>query len=502
MRLVLALAVLAALVASGCASPAGLLSRSSVAAPAALLSFGAPLAMDQPTAGAEPNVAVLKDGTIFVVAVAGSQERPNALEGAAWLWRSTDHGKTWETLRSPMRDTPLGSVPMTRKPFGSSDADVTTSADGWVYSTDWWIARPPVATPVGLPVSPGNYLVERSSDGGATWQSAPITTLDAATSVDRQWLVAGDNGTVGLFYAYFHPVQNAARGAGDLYGRADALMSIEAVWSHDHGATWSSPTVVVPPVSDADDQIAHPRYLGNHTFVMPLGVVDDTYGLDAWRNPSQVRLYVSRDDGASWVATKVADVPEGFDNLWAVQGAADATGRVVVAWAARTHATMTLFESETANLGASWTPPLAIRSDGLNFLPWVAAQGNGEVAIGWYGGNATGDPTKADANATWFPYLAHRPALGQPFALTTMSAQPVKVGPLCPKGAACGSDREILDYLSLAFEPSTSCTSSGSPADACGPDGRALDAAFARSRDVNGAKAGQVEFARALLGAP
>ncbi|MFA5860894.1 MAG: sialidase family protein, partial [Candidatus Thermoplasmatota archaeon] len=435
----------------------------------------------QPTAGAEPNIAIAKDGTIFITAVAGSQEKPNALQGAAWLWRSKDHGATWDTLRSPQRDTPLGSLPMTRRPFGSSDADVVTSTDGWVYYSDWWIARGPIVAPVGLPISPGNYLVERSNDAGATWQSAPITTIDAATSVDRQWLVAGDNGTLGLFYAYFHPVQNVVRNAGDPFSRADGIMSIEAVWSHDHGASWSNPTVVVPPQSMADYQIAHPRFLGNHTFVMPLGWTDDSYGTDAWKDPAQVRLYVTRDDGASWLGSKVADVPQGFDNLWAVQGAADETGRVSVAWAARTNATMTVFLSESTDLGRSWTMPLALRNEGLNFLPWVAARGDGELAVAWYGGDSTGEPMKADAKAAWYPYVAHRPAAGQPFSLTTMSVSPIKTGPLCPKGAACGSDREILDYLSIAFDA----------------DGD-LHAAFARSRDVNGAKAGLVMYAGAV----
>lgn len=97
--------------------------------------------------GAEPNIAVGADGSLWITAVAGSQERPNALEGAAWLWRSTDGGATWETLREPMRETPLGSLPKTRKPFGSSDADVAASDDGWIYYTDWWNWGAPVFTP-------------------------------------------------------------------------------------------------------------------------------------------------------------------------------------------------------------------------------------------------------------------------------------------------------------------------------------------------------------------
>src|SRR5581483_9811834 len=485
LALVLALAILA----PGCASVGGgdLKAASVARLDGSPLVFSPPKAMDQPTNGAEPNVAVAADGTLWITAVAGSQERPNEMQGAAWLWRSKDNGSSWETLRSPQRDTPLGSVQGTRRPFGSSDADVVASPDGWVYSTDWWNWGSPAVAPVpavdGL--SPnnryGSYLVEASGDGGQTWTSAPVTTLDSLGGVDRQWLVAGPNGTVGLFYAYFHGVQNAIRSAGDPSYRADALMSIESVWSTDHGATWGNPVTVVPTASNGDYQIAHPRWVGNGTYVMPYGFVDWTQGTDDWHNPSEVRLAVSSDGGASWRSRTVAKVPQGFDNLWAVQGAVDATGRVAVAWAARTDRTMTVFESESTDLGESWSAPVALRSEGLNFLPWVAARGDGEIAVGWYGGIATGDPTKAPKDSPWFAYVAHRPSLNASWGVDKVSLEPVKTGPMCPKGAACASDREELDYLSVAFSA----------------DGR-LNVAFAKSRDLGGTKAGLVEFARTL----
>ena len=486
MRPAFVLLLLAALVLPGCASPAneGVKTASLVALDGPPLAFSAAKAMEQPTGGAEPNLAVAPDGTLWIAAVAGSQERPNAMQGAAWLWTSKDHGASWQNVRAPQRDTPLGTVQGTRRPFGSSDADVVVAKDGWVYSTDWWNWGSPVVAPVpgaaGLGPNNryGSYLVEASGDGGKSWTSAPVTTLDSIGGIDRQWLVPGPNGTLGLFYAYFHGQQNAIRNAGDLNGRGDALMSIESVWSTDHGASWSNPVTVVPTASNADYQIGHPRFVGNSTYVMPYGWIDWTSGTDDWHNPSEVRLAVSRDNGTSWTSRVVASVPEGFDNLWAVQGAVDATGRVVVAWAARTGETMTLFESESTDLGLSWSAPVALRAEGLNFLPWVAARADGEVAIGWYGGDAKGDPMVAPPDAQWFPYVAHRAGVGQPWGVAKVSQEPIKTGPMCPKGAACAKDREALDYLSLDFD------STG-----------ALHVAFAKSRDVSGAKAGQVLYA-------
>jgi hypothetical protein len=157
----------------------------------------------------------------------------------------------------------------------------------------------------------------------------------------------------------------------------------------------------------------------------------------------------------------------------------DAAGTLYAAWAARTGETMTLFLSESRDEGLTWTGPLALRAEGLNFLPWVAARGDGQVAVAWYGGNATGNPEDAPEDAAWFTYVAERKGPGEPFSLGAASgAAPVKVGPMCPKGAACTGNREILDYPSLAY-------------DAQG----GIHVAFATSREVAGVKAGLVNYA-------
>lgn len=367
----------------------------------------------------EPNIAALPDGTLFVTSPTGIQMKPNALEGAAYLWRSQDGGATWETLRSP------DPGPVGIGPFCSCDADVIGTSDGTTYFSDWW---------------DGNYMIETSTDSGETWASNPFLTREAApfTRVDRQWLVAGENGFVALFYAYFTPVT-----LGVPLPVSDASSGIHAVFSNDFGATWGDPVVVVP---DGDVQIAHPRMLPDGTLVMPYGGMPG-----GWRDASTVMLAVSTDQGASWEHIQVAEAPEGFDNLWAVQADVDATGAIHVGWAARVDDDiMATYLSTSRDAGRTWTEPLALRAEGLNFLPWVAATGNGTVAMGWYGGDATGDPVEADA--PWYAYVAESRDGGETFAVHKVSDEPVKVGPLCPRGAACGSDRELLDYVSMVYD--------------------------------------------------
>lgn len=373
----------------------------------------------------EPNIAVHPDGTLFATSPSGLQLGPNAASGAAYLWRSQDRGATWETLRAPM-ESPVGVGP-----FCSCDADVVTSPDGWTYFSDWW---------------DGNYLVEASSDGGDTWSAAPITTREALvlTRVDRQWLIAGEGGFVGLFYAHFAQV-----GVGAI-PLTDLDTGVHAVFSTDHGASWGDPVIVYSRESGHSFQIAHPRILPDGTLVMPFG--DTLVGDDgSWRSPATVMLAVSTDKGATWSHLPVAEAPEGFDNLWAVQGAVDESGGIHVAWAARVDDdVMATYVATSQDVGKTWTSALALRATGLNFLPWIATHGRDTVAVGWYGGNATGDALKAQGD--WFAYVAESKDGGTTFAVQKVDDEPVKTGTLCPKGAACGEDRELLDYVSLVYE--------------------------------------------------
>lgn len=415
-------------------------------------SFALPVALPQVVGAAEPNLAILPDGTLFVTAPVGGSLKPNANEGAAYLWRSTDDGATWQVVRSP-HVGPSDQLPL--QPGGgfcSCDADVVASPDGWVYYTDWWIAG----------VAGGNYLVEASSDSGETWTTTPVTIpQDLLASMDRQWLVAGPGGFVGLFYSFF-----GATPAGSLPVPVEGLdregRSILASFSRDHGATWSDPTPVVPSRDGDRYQIAHPFLAPNGTLMMPYGRVPAS-DQPFWLAPSEVRLAWSTDQGATWQDSPVASAPLGFDNLWAVQGAVDdSTGQVTVVWAARLDGVqggqvtrdsrMGLYVKQFGPLGD--VGPVLVRGDGTNFLPWAAAR-DGAAAVGWYGGNETGDVVAAPASAQWFAKVALAPGglfTAGNFTVSRVAAEPVKTGGICPKGAACGSDRELLDYVSLAFD--------------------------------------------------
>ncbi len=436
---------------AGCALPATTTTGTSSLPVAAPPRFADAVGMPD-VGGGEPNLAILPDGTLFVTSPAGAAQKPNVREGSAFLWRSSDGGKTWQTLRSP--DVVPTPVEGQRVPgaFCSCDADVTTSSDGWVYYADWWIA--------GL-VGPGNYIVEASHDKGATWTSASVTIPEnLVASVDREWLVAGSDGFLGLFYSFFGPTA-----VGGLpvpaFGLDRPGQAIEAVFSHDHGATWSNPTAVVAANGDSL-QIGHPFMAPNGTLMMAYGRVHSPPSGTFWYDPSEVDLAYSTDKGTTWKSMKLADVPLGFDNLWAVQGAVDAsTGQSTVVWAGRLDDVADGKAGKESRMGL-WVKqfgpqgdfdPVLVRGDGQNFLPWATAR-DGRAAVGWYGGDARGHMMEAPAGANWFAYAAV--AEDGHFTNRTASVpvveEPVKVGPICPKGSACNGNRELLDYVSLVLD--------------------------------------------------
>jgi hypothetical protein len=413
--------------------------------------FEEPVPMPQ-VGGGEPNIAILPDGTLFVASPAGLS-KPNAQQGGAWLWRSRDGGHQWETLRQPYAAEQQEQQGLPAGAFCSCDADVVASPDGWVYYADWWIA--------GL-AGPGQYIVEASSDGGETWTANGATIPEnVVASVDREWLVAGADGFLGLFYSFYGSTPLASPPV-PAFGLDRPGQAIEAVFSMDHGQTWSTPAPVVP-AGAGDLQIGHPFLAPNGTLMMAYGLVHTTSTGGFWLDDSEVRLAYSEDQGATWKDTLLASAPLGFDNLWAVQGTVDAsTGEATVVWAARdtgvsrgkvsSDSSMGLWVKQFGPLGDR--EPSLVRGVGQNFLPWATAR-DGAAAVGWYGGDATGDMTQAKSGSEWFAYVATAPdgifRAGN-VAVAQVSAEPVKSGAICPKGAACNGDRELLDYVSLVLD--------------------------------------------------
>jgi hypothetical protein len=384
-----------------------------------------PVALPHTAFTAEPRIAALPDGTLFVSAPTGFQSGFNAMTGAAYLWRSTDDGLSWETLRSPQAGS--GAVA-----WCSCDSDVTTSPDGWVYSSDWWLASPGV----------GNFQVEASPDGGATWTSTPVT-MPMATNIDRQWLAAGPDGLVVLTYSFTPPYR---LGLVDGQPQGGFDREIWAVTSQDHGQTWSAPSQVVDFAPGAFNHAAHPFILADGTILVPDGFVPG--GVNGWDQPTEVRLYRSTDAGTSWTYSVAAHVPQGMHYVWSLQGATDGTRHVDLVWTALGEGGVeALWTVASDDAGLSWAEPEMLVAAGANYYPWIDERPDGSAAIVWYGNaSLAGEPVRGDE---WFAMVGLRAGPAGPWTIGRADALPVKVGNVCV--SACDGDNELRDFLSVTL---------------------------------------------------
>lgn len=474
--------LVAALMFAGCVAPSASVDPSSAIARPPLLDA---LAMDQESDGGEPTIAVLDERTIFVTAKAGNQDEPSIAEGASWLWRSTDGGASWETLREPTRAVP--TTPVTREPVRATDPDVVVSPDGWVYYLDWWIARTPWQRgPIPQPVPvPGravtNFVVEASADAGETWRSTPITIpMLEGMAVDRPWLVAGPDGYVAIFYWAGTASLSVPGGVASV--PLNEASGIHVVVSSDHGETWSAPTEAVADTDERGLVIARPSMLPSGRLILPFGVILYSGTGDWLADPGEARVAWSDDRGATWTETKIADVPGGFEQIWPLQGAVAPDGRAYVAWGERRGDALSLWISASDDGAITWSAPVLAADAGANILPWVAAMSDRRVAVGYYHADLVGKPRGNET--TWYAELAESHDGGATFA-TMRVAQPAKVGIICPEGTRCEEDRvsnrELQDYVGLAY----------------GPDG-ALHFSYTKSRELGGALTGHIHYTKVV----
>ncbi len=408
----------------------------------ATLRFQAPVALPHNAHhGAEPNIAILEDGTIFVAAMSGNAWKPGAAEGNAWLWRSQDGGTTWDRLRGPYPGEAGNEPEPGTNPPGvcSCDADVVTSPDGWVYYTDWW---------TGPQSAFGNFLVERSADAGDTWSSTPVTipTIGSPSGpyfVDRQWLFAGEEGFVALFY---HQADTA------VFGTTGEGATLKMVSSHDHGESWGLPVTVMEGTGAFWDLVTPPRVLPDGTIVAPvLGILEPPEG-ELGEAPARLRVLRSTDQGTTWHLEDILDLPRGPGAFWAQSIAADDAGGLLLAFNERLKNGTHLFTIESEDGGETWSEREPLATSGFDALPWVTAMGDGRFAVAWYSSNWTGDEADAPAGTEWFAMAAEREAPGGEWRRGKVDQTPVWTGPMCFDGAGCG-DRPLRDYLSLEYAP-------------------------------------------------
>jgi hypothetical protein len=297
---------------------------------------------------------------------------------------SFDRGATWShTLTVPVGVDPSCQIGLKGAAFAASIHDVSRP-DG---NSDSFL------------------VVHRSADGGRTWTASTIA-IDTR-SVDRNFLTVDDSDGPWRGRIYVHGYLSDNRNAvGQALPAAFVLYT-----STDDGATFDH------GLTRTGTQPGRPWFfLGNGivaddgTFVALAAELDKTksnmsYRTDAASTPSAANgtlaVIRSRDGGLTVEASTITDVyydwrvPQlSMSSLAVDRSASPFNGRLYAAWPdARADQHTQIFAASSDDLGRTWTAPRVVNDDAgslptgdrpNHFMPMVAVNKDGIVAVAWY----------------------------------------------------------------------------------------------------------------------
>jgi hypothetical protein len=292
----------------------------------------------------EPMVVELSDGTLFVSGY------DNEAEKSPGLWRSRDHGATWENVNVGSKAD--GAI-------GDSDVDLAVGPDDTLYF---------VAMSYDVKVNEGTRItIGVSKNAGATWL---WKTLSENRFADRPWIAVAPDGTA-------HVIWNDGKG-------------VRYAVSQDGGASWNmrarineeggSSHLAIGPHGEVAVRITPLSASGNKF----------TEGVDL--------IAVSRDGGKTWQKHAAPGQRDWSPDdkgtpRWVEPVAWDASGALYYLWGSAKG----LWLARSLNQGETWTSSHIVDRDEVSYFPYLTARGRGELAASWSSGK--GDSLQAHVAA-------------------------------------------------------------------------------------------------------
>jgi BNR repeat-like domain len=241
-------------------------------------------------------------GSTIVMAIQAGRFVEGASSNIGWA-TSTDYGATWQSGFLP--GTTLFSTPA--GPFDRiGDPTVAFDAKHGV----WLIASLPINSVDSTSVA--GVVVNRSTDGGLTWDDPVAITRSAAT--DKDWIVCDNSSTSAFFGHCYTEWDDTSNGA-----------QIEMSTSTDGGLTWGT----------AESTAGNDTGVGGQPVVQPDGTV--IVPIDN-ANMTSLLVFRSTDGGASWTSAStittfnVHTVAGNFRTDPLPSAEVDATGNIYVVW--------------------------------------------------------------------------------------------------------------------------------------------------------------------------
>jgi hypothetical protein len=146
----------------------------------------------------------------------------------------------------------------------------------------------------------------------------------------------------------------------------------------------------------------------------------------------------------------------GLGNLFPAL-AVDNFGYVYAAWSDNTN----IYYSFSNNLGTRWSPAIQVtqntsQAGRANVFPWIAADGNGHVAIAWYGADQPGNSNTVPLTTNWNVFVAESVnghAVSPAFSFSQATDHVNHTGQISTGGLLGSSDRSLADFFQIAMDP-------------------------------------------------
>jgi hypothetical protein len=148
----------------------------------------------------------------------------------------------------------------------------------------------------------------------------------------------------------------------------------------------------------------------------------------------------------------------GLGNLFPAL-AVDNFGYVYATWSDNTD----VYYSFSTDHGTRWSPAIKVtrnttQAGKSNLFPWIAADGNGHVAIAWYGADVAGNSNMVSTtNTHWNVFVVESVnghAISPVFAMSQATDHSNHTGQISTGGLLGSSDRSLADFFQIAMDPS------------------------------------------------
>lgn len=295
------------------------------------------------------------------------------------VYVSSDGGKSWDLALTNDRG------------IHSGDPTCTFGRDGTAY----------FAAIERMESGSQRLVVYRSKDGGKTW-SQPTILVGSGIVVDRPYLIADQSASSYQGRVYVYSLITHRTVDGENLGYNIALWR-----SSDGGLTYEGP-VVRAGNKQLTFHLSNGVVLSDGTLICLIGELDpqkrnDGYAGSQYGNAEEpngtLKVIVSKDGGGSVEpAFKVSEIykdwrPEAFSlsSLAADEGSVQFKDRIYAAWGDGRYGRTQILVSYSKDKGRTWSRPRIVNDDQPaigegphNFMPVVAVNRDGIVAVMWY----------------------------------------------------------------------------------------------------------------------